>query len=83
MQTCRPPKVFDPLYISLRVFDVIFILGDDENLKEALSLILQKVVEDPQSGKKSLYLKMIHSVLILMKFFYRRRLLEKSLMLQY
>ena len=83
MQTYRPPKVFDPLYISLRVFDVIFILGDDENLKEALSLILQKVVEDPQSGKKSLYLKMIHSVLILMKFFYRRRLLEKSLMLQY
>ena len=26
-------------------------VGEDENLKEALNLILQKVVEDPQSGR--------------------------------
>jgi len=29
---------------------VITVIGEDENLKEALNLILQKVVEDPQSG---------------------------------
>lgn len=29
---------------------VITVIGDDENLKEALNLILQKVLEDPQSG---------------------------------
>jgi len=29
---------------------VITIIGDDENNKEALSMVLEKVVEDPQSG---------------------------------
>ena len=31
-------------------YDLSQCLGDDENNKEALNYILQKVVEDPQSG---------------------------------